>query len=74
MRQQTSSELERLSAFYAKHLLRYGNGHDLLVSPGSIRRERVLRRIAAVIRLADRELSRGHRASRRDSGQSVDPE
>jgi hypothetical protein len=51
-------ELEGVSKPYSKHMLRYGNLGDIFIAPSSIHRDRVLRRIAAAIRLAERELGR----------------
>jgi hypothetical protein len=56
MRPVLMNELRTLSQLYSKHLLRYGSGYDILVDPRTIPRERVFRRLAAVIRLAEREL------------------
>lgn len=50
------AELEKLNSLYSSHMLRYGNFHDVLVSPHTIQGDAVLRKIAAVIRLADRHL------------------
>lgn len=55
LREPLDSELARLSDFYAKHLLRYGNPVDILVAPSSIPSDPLLRRIAAATRLAERE-------------------
>ena len=52
-------ELRTLGNLYSRHLLRYGSGYDILVDPRTIPRERTFRRLAAVIRLAERELKRG---------------
>jgi hypothetical protein len=52
-------ELLTLSNLYSKHLLRYGTGYDILVDSRTIPRERVFRRLVAVIRLTERELKRG---------------
>jgi hypothetical protein len=51
------NELSVLSALYSKHLLRYGNGYDVLVDPRTIPRQLVVRRIAAVVRLAERDFT-----------------
>lgn len=48
-------ELEALSNLYSQHLLRYGSGYDILVNPDSIPSNRVLHRLAAVLRLAERK-------------------
>lgn len=47
-------EIEALNTLYLKHLLRYGTVYDVLVNPETIASDLALRRIAAVIRLADR--------------------
>ena len=52
------AELSTISQLYSRHLLRYGSGYDILVDPRTIPRERVFRRLAAVVRLAERELKR----------------
>lgn len=62
-RGEVDRELRTLSSLYSKHLLRYASGYDILVDPRTIPRERVFRRIAAVIRLAERELKRENNAS-----------
>jgi hypothetical protein len=54
-----ADELAALSNLYSQHLMRYGTAYDILVDPRTIPRHRVLRRIGAVIRLAERELKRG---------------
>jgi hypothetical protein len=56
MRSKLASELNRLNVLYRQHLLRYGNGFDILVDPRTIESARVLRRIRAVIRITDRVL------------------
>lgn len=48
------TELENLSQFYKKHLLRYGSIMDILVDPHSISSERVVRKMLAVVRLVRR--------------------
>jgi hypothetical protein len=53
-----NSELANLSEIYSKHMLRYGNLRDVLVAPSSIPSDRVLWRLAAAIRLAERQLQR----------------
>jgi hypothetical protein len=52
-----ANQLHRLSTLYAKHLLRYGSFYDVLIDPHTIPSDLILRRIAAVLRLADRQLS-----------------
>jgi hypothetical protein len=58
MRAALMDELRTVSQLYSQHLLRYGSGYDIFVDPRTIPRERVFRRLAAVIRLAERELRR----------------
>lgn len=48
-------ELEVLSSLYSQHLLRYGSGYDIFVNPDSIPSKRVLHRMVAVLRLAERK-------------------
>lgn len=50
-------ELHSLSYFFCKHLLRYAGTQDIFVSPDSIKRDRVFRRIVAVLRMVERELA-----------------
>lgn len=47
-------ELQMLSDLYSRHLLRYGNIHDILVNPATISSELVIRRMAAAFRLVNR--------------------
>ena len=54
-----SQELATLSKAYAQHLMRYGSVYDILVDPRTIERQRAVRRIAAVIRIIEREFKRG---------------
>jgi hypothetical protein len=58
MRPALKAELKGLSEPYSKHMLRYGNIGDIFIAPASISYQRVFRRLAAAIRLAERELSR----------------
>lgn len=58
LRSPLKEELQALSFLYSKHLLRYGTFHDILVDPQTIPSRRVLQRMAAVLRLAERELTR----------------
>jgi hypothetical protein len=58
-RRDLDGELRALSSLYSKHLLRYGSGYDISVDPRTIPRERVFRRLGALIRLADRGLKHG---------------
>jgi hypothetical protein len=59
LRASLAADLGALNALYRAHRLRYGTGRDLLVDPASIRSDRILRRVAAVIRLADSQLVAG---------------
>jgi hypothetical protein len=52
------SELSALNNFYRQHLLRYAGAQDIFIDPASIKRGKVMRRIAAVTRLAERVLSK----------------
>ena len=49
------AELKVLSSLYSQHLLRYGSGYDVLVNPNTIPSERVLSRVAALLRVAERK-------------------
>jgi hypothetical protein len=49
-------ELDRLNSLYTKHWLRYGSFYDLVLNAKTLPYTMTLRRIASVIRLADREL------------------
>lgn len=53
-----AEELQRLNSLYSQHMLRYGSVADIFFSPDSIQSQRVYRRMAAVIRLAERHLCR----------------
>ena len=57
MRDVLANELRTLSDFYSNHLLRYGTIVDIFVDPRTIPRDRVFRRLAATIRLAERKRS-----------------
>ena len=48
------AEVTELNQLYSQHLLRYGSGMDVLIDPKNISSGRVLRRLAAVLRYADR--------------------
>jgi hypothetical protein len=52
-----ATELAALNSLYSKHLLRYGTFYDILVNPQTIASDLTLHRIAAVIRLADRNIA-----------------
>lgn len=53
-----STELRELDRMYAKHILRYSLLATVFIDPKTIPSRLVLRRAAAVLRLADRELAR----------------
>lgn len=48
------SEVTELNQLYSQHLLRYGSAMDVFIDPKTISSNRVLRRLAAVLRYADR--------------------
>ena len=50
LRPALAKEVNTLNNIYMRHLLRYESVHDLLVSPASIESDRMLRRMAAVMR------------------------
>jgi hypothetical protein len=52
------AEVTNLGKFYATERLRYGSGIDIFISPHSIESKRIQRRIYAVIRLSERQLSK----------------
>lgn len=51
---EVQTEVTDLNQLYSQHLLRYGSGMDVLIDPRTISSDRVLRRLAAVLRYADR--------------------
>ncbi|WP_353189527.1 hypothetical protein [Pandoraea pnomenusa] len=55
-----AEQLRRVSLLYSdrRQLLRYGSLSDILIPASSIERERVMRRMFAAIRLADRHIQR----------------
>jgi hypothetical protein len=53
------NELSSLSFYFSKHLLRYAGIQDIFLAAGSIERDRVFRRMVAVLRMVERELARG---------------
>ena len=55
LKKDVRTELEVLSNLYSQHLLRYGSGYDIFVNPSTIPSNRVLRRMVAVLRLAERK-------------------
>jgi hypothetical protein len=58
LRSSVAAEFQALNSLYAKHRLRYGSFYDVLVDPVTISSDRVLRRMAAALRLAERHLAR----------------
>lgn len=48
-------ELRALSELYSRHLLRYGSLYDILVDPATIGSDRIVRRLAALLRLAEKK-------------------
>jgi hypothetical protein len=58
LRPALAAEVKALNDFYSKHLLRYAGIHDIFIAPGSIGSGRTFRRLAAVLRLANRELGK----------------
>ena len=56
--EQAEAELANITSFYDKHRLRYGTFVDIFVTPFSIPRITVFRRLVATIRLADREFKK----------------
>lgn len=67
MRPKLSQEVQVLNNFYSRHLLRYDGLHDIFIDPASIESSRVFRRIAAVLRIAEREVTKSA-GSRRVEG------
>ena len=51
-------EIDQLSKLYSNHILRYGNGYDILVNPSTIPSELTLRKITAIIRLSERHITK----------------
>ena len=64
MRPALTAELEMLSTLYSRHRLRYGTVYDVLVNPATISSTLALRKMRAVIRLADRHVFAGERVAR----------
>lgn len=54
------AELEPLNRLYKGQLLRYGSGYDILVNAKSVPHARVLRRLAALLRLREPTKSTQH--------------
>ncbi len=48
----SSEELSELNKFYGSHRLRYGTGVDLFIAPHTIKRKRVVRLLARVIKIS----------------------
>lgn len=61
-----AAELKELSNLYSRHLMRYSSVVDIFIDPRSIQWNKVLRRILAAIRIAERELKRGAMSGRGD--------
>lgn len=58
MRPKLAQEVQALNNFYSQHLLRYDGLHDILIDPASIESNRMFRRIAAVLRVTEREIAK----------------
>jgi hypothetical protein len=58
MRPKLTQEVQALNNFYSRHLLRYDGLHDILIDPASIESNRMFRRIAAVLRITEREIAK----------------
>ncbi len=56
MRPALEAELKKLSSLYSSQRLRYGTFYDVLVNPETIQSRLTLRKITAVVRLADRHI------------------
>ena len=54
LRPAVQAELESLNKLYSAHLLRYGSGYDLLIHPATISSKLILHRMAAVLRMVER--------------------
>jgi len=52
-----SEQLKELNSLYADHLLRYGSTQDIFFQPEFIKNDLVWRKIAAVVRLAERHVT-----------------
>jgi hypothetical protein len=61
LRSPLSTELRELGRMYAEHILRYSLLAGVFIDPKTISSELVLRRTAAVLRLADREMRKASR-------------
>ena len=53
-----ADELKQLNKFYSTHMMRYGGIHDIFIDPSSLPSNLVLRRVLAVIRLAEKAIRR----------------
>jgi len=69
MRPKLTQEVQALNSFYSRHLLRYDGLHDILVDPICIESNRMFRRIAAVLRLSEREIAKSAGSSRPEDAQ-----
>lgn len=69
MRPKLAQEVQTLNNFYTQHLLRYDGLHDILVDPASIESNRIFRRIAAVLRVTEREIANSAGSSRPQGSQ-----
>jgi hypothetical protein len=58
IRDELANELRTLTHSYSQNLLRYGGIGDIFIDPRTIPRDAILRRVAATIRLAEREMRR----------------
>jgi hypothetical protein len=58
MRPDVGTEIAGLNDLYSKHWLRYGSVHDIFIDPRTIPRAKVIHRLRAAIRLAERHLLR----------------
>jgi len=72
MRPALEAELRTLTSLYSSNRLRYGTLYDVLVNPEKILSGLALRRIAAVIRLADRYISARKQATRYSGPGNID--
>lgn len=58
MKDSLKAQMTAIEEYYKNHLLRYGSLADAFVDPRSIEVDQIERRIAAAIRLSDRETQR----------------
>jgi hypothetical protein len=57
MRLPLRDELDTMNNLYKSHFLRYGDARDLFLDPNSIHDKLLVRRVIALVRLANRELN-----------------